>query len=102
MERVPSNWRDWTDSRISLKPGPGLRPSAIRSFPVTNGGGTLYDETHSLRSTFGITDWYAWFTQEVAFKSDLILTDLPPNSGTSVQVQLTGTGAVSCGTLVLG
>lgn len=69
---------------------------------VTNGSGTLYDETVSLRSTFGISDWYTWFTQEVAFKSDLVLTDLPPNSGTSVRVQITGTGDVSCGTMVLG
>lgn len=69
---------------------------------VTNATGTLYDQTYSLRSTFGITDWYAWFTQEVEFKSDLIVTDLPPNSGTSVQVQITGTGDVSCGTMVLG
>ena len=69
---------------------------------VSNGGGTLYDQTYSLRSTFGITDWYAWFTQEVEFKSDLVLTDLPPNSDTSVQVQITGTGTVSCGTMVLG
>jgi hypothetical protein len=69
---------------------------------VTNGSGTLYDETYSLRSTFGITDWYSWFTQEVEFKSNLVLTDLPPNSGTSVQVQITGTGDVACGTMVLG
>ena len=69
---------------------------------VTNGGGTLYDETVSLRSTFGITSWYAWFTQEVEYSSRLILTDLPPNSGTNVQVQITGTGDVSCGTMVLG
>ena len=69
---------------------------------VTNGSGTLYNATESLRSTFGITDWYAWFTQEVEYKTDLILTDLPPNSGTNVQVQITGTGDVSCGTMVLG
>lgn len=69
---------------------------------VSNGSGDLYDETYSLRSTFGITDWYAWFTQEVSFKASLILTDLPPNSGTSIRVQITGTGDVACGTMVLG
>lgn len=69
---------------------------------VTNASGTLYDETYSLRSTFGVTDWYSWYTQEVEFDTDLILTDLPPNSGTSVQVQITGTDDVSCGTMVLG
>lgn len=69
---------------------------------VSNGSGTLYDETYSLRSTFGITDWYAWFTQEASYKTNLILTDLPPNSGTNIQVQITGTGDVSCGTMVLG
>lgn len=70
---------------------------------VTNASGTLYDETVSLRSTFGITDWYAWFTQEISYKSDMVLTDLPPNSGTNVRVQITSTsGSVSCGTMVLG
>lgn len=69
---------------------------------VSNAGGTLYDETISLRSTFGIADWYSWFTQEVEFDTELALTDLPPNSGTSVRVQITGTGTIECGTLVLG
>ncbi len=69
---------------------------------VTNGSGTLYDETVSLRSTFGIVDWYTWFTQEVAFDTELALTDLPPNSGTSTRVQITGSGTVECGTMVLG
>jgi hypothetical protein len=70
---------------------------------VTNGGGTLYDTTVSLRSVAGIVDWYTWFTQEVSFKPTLILTDLPPNSGTNVRVQITSAaGSVSCGTMVLG
>jgi hypothetical protein len=69
---------------------------------VSNGSGTLYDETVSLRSTFGISDWYSWFTQEVSYKSNLILVDLPPNSGTNTRVQITGGASVSCGTMVLG
>lgn len=70
---------------------------------VSNESGTIYDETYSLRSTFGITDWYAWFTQEVSYKTNLVLTDLPPNSGTSVRVQITkSSGTVECGTMVLG
>jgi hypothetical protein len=69
---------------------------------VTNGAGTLYDNIVSLRSTFGIFDWYSWTTQEVEYKSVLILTDLPPNSGTSVRARITGSGTVECGTMVLG
>jgi hypothetical protein len=69
---------------------------------VTNASGTLYSETVSLRSTFGITDWYTWFTQEVEYATELALTDLPPNSGTNVNVVITGTGTVECGTMVLG
>jgi len=69
---------------------------------VTNTSGTLYDQTISLNSTFGIVDWYTWFIHEVSYDTELALTDLPPNSGTSVRVQITGTGTVSCGTMVLG
>jgi hypothetical protein len=69
---------------------------------VSNGSGTLYDETVSLRSTFGIIDWYTWFTQEAEFDTDLVLTDLPPNLGTNIRVQITGSGTVECGTMVLG
>jgi hypothetical protein len=70
---------------------------------VTNASGTLYDETFSLRSTFGITDWYSWFTQEVQFATDFALTNLPPYSGTTIRVQISNaTEEVSCGTMVLG
>jgi hypothetical protein len=69
---------------------------------VSNSSGTLYDETVDLRSTFGITDWYSWFTQEVEFATDKALTNLPPYSGVTVRVQITGGDTVSCGTMVLG
>jgi hypothetical protein len=69
---------------------------------VSDDSGTLYDETVSLRSTFGISDWYTWFTQEVEYATEIALTDLPPNSETNVRVQITGSGTVSCGTMILG
>lgn len=69
---------------------------------VSNGSGTLYDQTVDLRSTYGVVDWYSWTTQEVAYKSVLILTDLPPVSGVDVRAQITGGVTVSCGTMVLG
>lgn len=69
---------------------------------VTRGGLTLYNETHSLRSSFGISDWYSWLTQVVEYKSDLVLTNLPPISGADVRVEITGGSTVECGVMVLG
>lgn len=69
---------------------------------VTQSGVTLYDQTYDLRADTGITSWYDWFFQEVEFTTDLVLTDLPPNSGTHIRVIITGTGTAACGTMVLG
>jgi hypothetical protein len=69
---------------------------------VTSAAGIIYDQTYSLAADAGINSWYEWLTQEKEFQTDLVLTDLPANIGNDIQVVITGTGAVSCGTMVLG
>lgn len=71
---------------------------------VTAGSyGTVYDQTYSLLSDSGITSWYEWFSEEIVYKTDLVLTDLPLYTNPSIRVQITSTsGAVSCGTMALG
>jgi hypothetical protein len=39
--------------------------------------GTLYDQTFSLVTTEGISDWYDYFFEEIAHKSKLLVTGLP-------------------------
>jgi hypothetical protein len=66
--------------------------------------GTLYDQTYVLTSTEGISDWHAWFFEEIERASSLLLTDLPIYNNPTVRVVLTGTGTATmeCGNLVVG
>lgn len=65
--------------------------------------GTIYDQTYSLLKDSGITSWYDYFTEEIVYGGDLVLTDLPLNSGVNVRAFMTSSiGAVTCGTMVLG
>lgn len=70
---------------------------------VTSDQYTVYDETYSLLSDSGITSWYDWFTEEIVYENDLILTNLPKNSNMAVRVRITSAaGDVSVGSMVLG
>ena len=65
--------------------------------------GVVYDESFSLVSPSGITDWYAYFYEPIARVRDLVITDVPPYAGATVTVALTESGAtVACGALVVG
>jgi hypothetical protein len=65
-------------------------------------GDEIYNETVSLTSTDGITDWYAYFFEEIV-RRDKIVFYLPPYVAQTVTVILTDdSGTVSVGTLILG
>lgn len=65
--------------------------------------GVLYDRTTILRSESGITNWFSYFSEEVVFSTDLVLTDLPLTSNVAIRVQVTKpVGSVSVGTMVVG
>lgn len=66
------------------------------------GDGEVYNETFNLVSTDGITDWYAYFFEEIVRKGDLVVTGLPPYVAQTITVILTDTGTVAIGTLVVG
>jgi hypothetical protein len=64
--------------------------------------GEIFNQTFSMVSTAGITDWYAYFFEEIIRKGDLVV-DLPPYVGQTVTVTFTDTDAiVKVGTLILG
>lgn len=65
--------------------------------------GVVYDETYSLISDSGISDWYAYFFEPIERKSDFAVTDLPPYADADIAITLADTGAtVECGTCVVG
>jgi hypothetical protein len=69
---------------------------------VTSSSSALYTRTTSLQSDSGVDSWYAYFSEDVVYQTDLILTDLPLYTSPTISVAITGTGTVSCGTMVLG
>jgi hypothetical protein len=65
--------------------------------------GVVYDETYSLVSDSGITDWYAYFFEPIVRLTALTIADLPPNAGAEVTVELVDAGdTVACGICQLG
>lgn len=65
--------------------------------------GLVYDQTFSLVSDSGITDWYAYFFEPIVRVTELGVTDLPPYSNPTVQVTLTADSElVLCGSCVVG
>lgn len=70
---------------------------------VNDGTSDVYDETHSMVSDSGITDWYAYFFEPIIRSSDLIVTDLPSVAAPEIQVIVDNVnGNVEVGTLVVG
>ena len=65
--------------------------------------GLVYDETVSMVSASGITDWYAYFFEPITRISDYVFTELPPYLNADIDVTLTATGGTAlCGACVIG
>lgn len=65
--------------------------------------GVVFDQTYSLVSSSGITDWWSYFFEPIERLTDLFVTGLPPYAGADVTVTVSDPGAtVSVGTLVFG
>lgn len=65
--------------------------------------GVVYDQTFSLVSTAGITNWYSYFFEPIVRLTDLVVLDMPPYSSPEVRVYLQESGeTVAVGVMVLG
>jgi hypothetical protein len=65
--------------------------------------GLVYDETVSMTSPSGITDWYAYFFEPITRITDYVFTELPPYLNATVEITLSNAGStVLCGACVLG
>lgn len=70
---------------------------------VKSGATTVYNQTQSLISDSGITDWYAWFFEPIVRMNNLIVTDIPQYGNPTIQVIANEpTGTASIGTMVTG
>lgn len=70
---------------------------------MTVAGSTVYDQTFSLVSTENITDWFAYFTEEIVYKEDLVLTGLPLFMNPAVRMRLSSNaGPVAVGKAIVG
>lgn len=72
------------------------------SAAVTSSTETVFEQTYNLQEDAAITSWYAYFTEDIVYKTDLVLPDLPLYTSPVVRVVITGDGSVSCGSMVLG
>lgn len=65
--------------------------------------GTIYDQTYTLVSDSGVTDWYAYFYEPIIRSDTLIVSDIPLYSSPLVEVILSASGGpVSIGTMIAG
>lgn len=69
---------------------------------MTAGGETVYSRTVDLHDDTNIIDWESYFFGEFLRRKTMILTDLPPYGEGEVTVTLSGGGAISVGTMVVG
>ena len=82
-----------------------LNISAVEAHVVMTDAidGVVYDQTHSLVSTFGINNWYDYFFNPIVRRQDLIILDLPLYTSPTVTVTLSAPGEdVRCGAFILG
>jgi hypothetical protein len=64
--------------------------------------GVVYDETQSMISDSGITDWYAYFFEPIERASEAVFTDLPPYADATIEITIADAGqTVLCGVCVL-
>lgn len=67
----------------------------------TPGGTTVYTSTTNLEQSL-VLDWYQYFFEPFSQKSTVVLTDLPPYPNMAVTMDLSGTGTVKCGGMIIG
>lgn len=70
---------------------------------MTSSGVNVYSNTRVMFGAEEIIDWYGYFFEAITYKSDLVLTDLPPYSNGIITVSIINTGSTAkCGNCVIG
>lgn len=70
---------------------------------MTASGATVYDQTFDLLSDTFITDWFAYFSEDIAYNTSLVLTELPLYANPTIRVRINNTlGDAKCGLMKVG
>lgn len=81
----------------------GVLAATIRVTAATDVDGTFYDETFNMVSDSGITDWYAYFFEDIVRRGDLVVTDIPIYAYPTITVEINEPDAnAEVGTMVVG
>lgn len=65
--------------------------------------GVVFNQTYSLVSDSGITDWYAYFFEPIVRQTDLLVTGMPPYANSTIDVTVAEAAQdVEIGVCVLG
>lgn len=65
--------------------------------------GVVYEQTHSLVSTSGIDNWYAYFFEPIVRRHDLVVSDMPGYESPILDIEIRGMDeTVACGVVVVG
>lgn len=99
-----------TPLTVVLTPGELLNSIALLNVAATSitvtmtvTGDTVYSSTTAMLGGNEIIDWYGYFFEPIIYKTDLVLTDLPPYSTGIITIAITNTGGTAkCGNCVLG
>lgn len=79
-----------------------LSSASVRIQASSVSEGTYYDETYVLPDATLVSDWYLYFFAPIRRKQELVITDIPPISMSTYTITITGVGAISLGTFVIG
>ena len=80
----------------------GITGDSVQIIARNSDGVVIYDQTISLISDSGISSWYDYFSEEIVYITDVVVTDIPLLTNPTLQVIITGAGTVSVGTMVVG
>lgn len=65
--------------------------------------GLVYDQEKTIRSYFGVTDWYQYFYHSFQKDTDLLFEGIPPYPNATLTIDLNDSGnTVKCGVAVIG
>lgn len=70
---------------------------------VTTTTHTPWRSLVNLQSDSGVTSWYSYFTEAIAYNTEAVLTEIPLYANPTISVTISAAdGVVSCGTMVVG
>lgn len=99
------------EMRYTLTPGTlcdglalfGLNAASVQLIITDPDDGEVFNQTKSLISSVGITDWYEWFYAPEEMDAEILFADLPPYPAASFEIVVSNPGAtVEVGQIILG